>query len=39
MNSFSFAIKNQHSFNKMIEPQIAWLAAVVPPTDKGKIPG
>ena len=39
MNSFSSAIKNQHSFNKMIESQIAQLAAAVPPTDKGKIPG
>ena len=33
------AIKNQHSFNKMIESQIAQLAAVVPPSDKGKILG
>ena len=39
MDSFSSAIKNQHSFNKMIESQIAQLAAAVPPTDKGKIPG
>ena len=39
MDSFSSAIINQHSFNKMIESQIAQLAAVVPPTDKGKIPG
>ena len=39
MDSFSSAIKNQHSFNKMIESQIAQLTAVVPPTDKGKIPG
>ena len=38
MNIFSSAIKNQHSFNKMIESQIAQLAAIVPPTDKGKIP-
>ena len=37
MDSFSSAIKNQHSFNKMIKSQIAQLAAVVPPTDKGKI--
>ena len=37
MDSFSLAIKNQHSFNKMIESQIAQLATVVPPTDKGKI--
>ena len=39
MDSFSSAIKNQHSFNKMIESQIAQLATVVPSTDKGKIPG
>ena len=39
MDSFSLAIKNQHRFNKIIESQIAQLAAVVPPTDKGKIPG
>ena len=39
MDNLSSAIKNQHSFNKMIESQIAQLAATVPPTDKGKIPG
>ena len=39
MDSFAFAIKNQHSFNKMIESQIAQLVAVVPPSDKGKILG
>ena len=39
MDSFASAIKNQHSFNKMIESQIAQLAAVVPPSDKDKIPG
>ena len=38
MDSLSSAIKNQHSFNKMIESQIAQLAVVVPSTDKGKIP-
>jgi hypothetical protein len=37
MDSFSSSIKNQHSFNKMIEPQIAQLAAAVPPIDEGKI--
>ena len=36
-DSFASAIKNQHSFNKMIEPQIAQLAATIPPSDKGKI--
>ena len=39
MDSFAFAIKNQHSFNKMIESQIAQLEAVVLPSDKGKILG
>ena len=39
MDSFASAIKNQHSFNKMIESQIAQLVAIVPPTDKGKILG
>ena len=37
MDIFASTIKNQHSFNKMIESQIAELAAVVPSTDKGKI--
>jgi len=37
LDSFSSAIKNQHSFNKMIESQIAQLAAAVLSTDKGKI--
>jgi hypothetical protein len=39
MDSFSNAIKNQHSFNKMIESQISQLATVVPPTNQGKIHG
>ena len=39
IDSFASAIKNQHSFNKMIESQIAQLAAAVPPSDKGKILG
>jgi hypothetical protein len=39
MDSFASIIKNQHSFNKMIELQIAQLAAVVPPSDKDKIMG
>jgi streptogramin lyase len=38
MDSFASAIKNRHSFNKMIESQIAQLTAAVPPSDKGKIP-
>jgi hypothetical protein len=39
MDSFASTIKNQHSFNKMIESQIAQLIAAVPPSDKGKILG
>jgi hypothetical protein len=38
MDSFTSAIKNQHSFNKMIESQISQLAASVPVTERGKIP-
>jgi hypothetical protein len=30
MESFSSAIKNQHSFNKMLESQISQLASYVP---------
>jgi hypothetical protein len=39
MDNVASAIKNQHSFNKMIESQIAQLVAVVPPSDKDKILG
>ena len=39
MDSFSSAIKKQHSFNKMIESQIAQLVAAIPSIDKGKILG
>jgi len=39
MESFSSAMKNQLSFNKMIETQVAQLAAAVPVTESGKIPG
>jgi hypothetical protein len=39
IDTFASASKNQHSFNKMIESQIAQLAAVVPLSDKGKILG
>jgi hypothetical protein len=39
MDTFASAIKNQHNFNKMIESQIAQLAAAVPLSDKGKILG
>jgi hypothetical protein len=39
MDTFNFAIKNQHSFNKMLESQLARLAAAIPPLEKGKILG
>jgi hypothetical protein len=39
MESFSSAIKNQHSFNKMLESQISQLASSVPTANPGKIPG
>jgi hypothetical protein len=39
MDSFTSAIKNQLSFNKMIESQISQLAASIPMAEKGKIPG
>ena len=39
MESFSSAIKNQHSFNKMVESQIAQLATSVPSNPPGRIPG
>jgi hypothetical protein len=37
MDDVASATKNQHSFNKMIESQIAQLAAAVLPSNKGKI--
>jgi hypothetical protein len=39
MDNFASTIKKQQRFSKMIESQIAQLAGVVPPSDKGKIPG
>jgi hypothetical protein len=39
IDTFAFAIKNQHSFNKMLESQLAQLVASVPPLGKGKILG
>ena len=39
MDIFASTIKKQHSFNKMIESQIAQLVDVVPLSDKGKILG
>ena len=38
IDSFSSAIKNQLSFNKMLESQIAQLASAIPSTKKVKIP-
>jgi len=38
MDSLTSAIKNQLSFNKMLESQLAQLAAAVPLTCEGKIP-
>ncbi|KAK3120032.1 hypothetical protein QOZ80_9AG0679840 [Eleusine coracana subsp. coracana] len=35
----SSALKNQLSFNKMIETQLAQLAAAIPTAESGKIPG
>ena len=39
MYGFSTAIKNQLSFNKMLETQLAQLAATTPAAELGKIPG
>ena len=39
MDSFSTAIKNQLSFNKMLEIQLAQLAAATLAAELGKIPG
>ena len=39
MDSFASTIKNQHSFNKMIESQMAQLVATIPSTHKGNITG
>jgi hypothetical protein len=39
MDAIASTIKNQHSFNKKIESQIAQLAAAVLSSDKGKILG
>jgi hypothetical protein len=37
MDNFSTAIKNQLSFNKMLESQLQQLANVVPPANQGRI--
>jgi hypothetical protein len=39
MESFSSAIKDQHSFNKILECQISQLASSVPMANPGKISG
>jgi hypothetical protein len=39
MDTFTSAIKNQHSFNKILESQLAQLVAVIPPLEKGEILG
>ena len=39
MDGFSTAIKNQLSFNKMLETQLVQLAIVTPAAELGKIPG
>ena len=39
LENSSSAIKNQLSFNKMIETQIAQITAAIPVNHSGKIPG
>ena len=39
MDEFSTTMKNQLSFNKALDTQLAQLAAVTPATELGKIPG
>jgi len=39
VETLSSAIKNQLSFNKMIETQLAQIATAVPISESGKIPG
>ena len=39
LDGFSTAIKNQLTFNKILETQLAQLAAATPVVDTGKIPG
>ena len=39
LENLSSLVKNQLSFNKMIETQIAQIAAAVPVNHSGKIPG
>ena len=39
VETVSSALKNQLSFNKIIETQLAQIAAAVPAAESGKIPG
>ena len=39
IESLSFSVKNQLSFNKMIETQIAQIATAIPINNTGKISG
>jgi hypothetical protein len=39
MDSFNSATKNQLSLNKLLETQLNQLAAAVPSSEQGKIPG
>ena len=39
IEGLSFSIKNQLSFNKMIETQLAQIATAIPINNEGKIPG
>ena len=39
VETLSSALKNQLSFNKMIETQLAQISAAVPISETGKIPG
>ena len=39
LENLSSSVKNQLSFNKMIETQIAQIAAALPISDSGKILG
>ena len=39
LDEFSSALKNQLSFNKMIETQLAQIAAAIPSYEKDRIPG
>ena len=39
LEGFSSAFKNQLSFNKMLETQLAQIAAAIPPADSGRILG